>query len=57
VLIDLPSSNQVVDQKFGAFIGVLCALGIALGGYEAVREDRAVRGAPVAHRLPRVRGE
>jgi hypothetical protein len=57
VLIDLPSANQVVDQKLGAFIGVLCALGIALGGYEAVREDRAVRGAPVARRLRRVRGE
>ncbi len=40
VLIDLPSSNQVVDQKLGAFVGLLCALGVALGGYEAVREER-----------------
>jgi hypothetical protein len=56
VLIDLPSSNQVVDQKLGAFVGLLCALGIALGGYEAVREERAARGAPVTHRLRRVRG-
>jgi hypothetical protein len=56
VLIDPPSSNQVVDQKLGALIGVLCALGIALGGYEAVREERAARGGPVAHRLRRVDG-
>jgi hypothetical protein len=41
VLIDLPSRNAVVDQKLGAFIGVLCALGIALGGYESMLEERA----------------
>jgi hypothetical protein len=57
VLIILPSANRVVDQKLGAFIGVLCALGIALGGYEAVREDRAARGTPVVRRLRRVGGE
>jgi hypothetical protein len=56
VLIDLPASGQVVDQKLGAFIGVLCALGVALGGYEAVREDRAGRGAPAAHRVRRADG-
>jgi hypothetical protein len=54
VLIDLPSANQVVDQKLGAFVGVLCALGVALGGYEAVREERAARRAPAAHRSRRV---
>jgi hypothetical protein len=54
VLIDLPSSNQVVDQKLGAFAGVLCALGIALGGYEAVRQERAARAAPASHRVHRV---
>jgi hypothetical protein len=56
VLIDLPAANQVVDQKLGAFVGLLCALGIALGGYESAREDRAARGAPAAHRVPRVQG-
>jgi hypothetical protein len=56
VLIDLPSANQVVDQKLGAFLGLLCAFGIALGGYEALREDRVGRGAPVAHRMRRVAG-
>jgi hypothetical protein len=54
VLIDLPSANQVVDQKLGAFVGVLCALGVALGGYEGVREERAARRAPAAHRSRRV---
>jgi hypothetical protein len=54
VLIDLPSSNAVVDQKLGAFIGVLSAVGIALGGYESMLEERA-RGRRVGHgpRSPR----
>jgi hypothetical protein len=32
----------------GAFIGVLCALGIAVGGYESMLEERArrKRGGP-----------
>jgi hypothetical protein len=41
VLIELPSPNSVVDQKLGAFLGLLCAIGIALGGYESMREERA----------------
>jgi hypothetical protein len=57
VLIDLPAANQVVDQKLGALVGLLCALGIALGGYDSVREDRAAQGAPAAHRVRRVQGE
>ena len=46
VLIVLPAGNRVIDQKLGAFLGLLCALGIAWGGYEAIREQRArVRAA------------
>ncbi len=46
VLIVLPSGNRVIDQKLGAFLGLLCTLGIAWGGYEAIREQRArVRAA------------
>jgi hypothetical protein len=41
VLIDLPSPERVVDQKLGAVLGVLATLGVALGAYEAVREQRA----------------
>jgi drug/metabolite transporter (DMT)-like permease len=44
VLIELPSSNQVVDQKFGAILGVLFALGIALGGHASMREQRSRAG-------------
>lgn len=53
VLIVLPASNRVIDQKLGAFLGLLCALGIAWGGYEAIREQRArgrAAGASGPHR-------
>ena len=41
VLIDLPSPNQVVDQKIGAYLGLLAAVTIALGGWESMGEERA----------------
>ena len=41
VLIELPTPDRVVDQKLGAFLGVISALAIALGGYESVRAQRA----------------
>jgi len=41
VLISLPTPDRVVDQKLGAFLGVIGALAIAVGGYESVREQRA----------------
>ena len=41
VLIVLPSSDRVPDQKLGGVVGVIAALGIAVGAYEAVREQRA----------------
>jgi hypothetical protein len=56
VLIDLPSANAVVDQKLGAYIGILCAIGIALGGYESMLEERArARRAGPSSRPPRRR--
>ncbi|HET6865647.1 MAG TPA: hypothetical protein VFH80_06975 [Solirubrobacteraceae bacterium] len=58
VLIVLPAPNRVIDQKLGAFLGLLCALGIAWGGYEAIREQRArIRAAGAGgphHRRPRL---
>jgi hypothetical protein len=58
VLIVLPASNRVIDQKLGALLGLLCALGVAWGGYEAIREQRArVRAAGASrprHRRPRL---
>jgi hypothetical protein len=51
VLIVLPSPTRVIDQKLGAFLGLLCGLGIAWGGYEAIREQRArVRAAGTPQR-------
>jgi hypothetical protein len=41
VLIDLPSPNSVVDQKLGAYLGLLSAYAIALGGYYSVRSGAA----------------
>jgi hypothetical protein len=43
VLIDLPDPKSVVDVKIGAYLGMLAAIGIALGGYESIREERARR--------------
>lgn len=40
VLIDLPSPDRVVDQKVGALLGMIAALGVAFGASEAVREQR-----------------
>ncbi|HEY6526979.1 MAG TPA: hypothetical protein VIY10_24550 [Solirubrobacteraceae bacterium] len=64
VLIVLPAASRVIDQKLGAFLGLLCALGIAWGGYEAIREQRArvrASGAAPRHRrrphLPARRSE
>jgi hypothetical protein len=43
VLLDLPSTGTVVDVKLGAFLGLLATIGVALGGFESVREERARR--------------
>jgi len=49
VLIALPAASEVIDQKLGAILGLLCALGIALGGWESMREQRA-RSAKTSRR-------
>ena len=36
VLIELPDSNAVLDQKLGAYLGLLAAVAIAVGSYDAV---------------------
>jgi hypothetical protein len=46
VVIELPSPDRVVDQKLGAVVGMIAALGIAYGAYEAVREQRARLSGP-----------
>jgi len=55
VLIDLPSANRVVDQKLGAYLGLLAGVAIAYGGYESIREQRArVRLANYRQRIRRL---
>ena len=56
VLIELPSPDQVVDQKIGAYLGLLAAVTIALGGYESMGEERLREkfrrtGSRAKHRL------
>ena len=57
VLINLPQPEQVDDAKLGAYLGLLFAWGVALGGWRtivferdarrhAARAPRAVRSAP-----------
>jgi hypothetical protein len=55
VLIALPRPSSVVDVKIGAFLGLLAAIGIALGGIESIREERARRNAVVHGSRPRRR--
>src|SRR5947199_9623955 len=40
VLINLPDPSSVVDIKIGAYLGLLAAIGITLGGYDSIREER-----------------
>jgi len=55
VLIDLPQASKVIDQKLGAFLGLLAALGIALGGFESIGEERTHSRAISAHPRHRTR--
>jgi hypothetical protein len=45
VLIVLPQGDRVIDQKLGAILGLACAFGIALGGFESIREQRTLARA------------
>lgn len=49
VLIDLPQASRVIDQKLGAVLGVMCALGIAIGGFESMHEQRILAKAISQH--------
>jgi hypothetical protein len=44
VLIALPSPGRVTDQKLGALLGLLCAFGIALGGWQSMLERKQAGG-------------
>ncbi len=53
VLIDLPNSSSVVDVKLGAYLGLVFAIGIAIGGYESMRQGRERRRSLVPKRRAR----
>lgn len=48
VLIELPSTAEVPDQKLGALLGLACAVGIALGGWECLRAQRGRKPSRIA---------
>jgi hypothetical protein len=43
VLISFPSAHATLDQKLGAYLGVLATVAIALASYDAFRTARARR--------------
>jgi hypothetical protein len=47
VLIDPPNSSAVVDVKLGGYLGLAWTIGIAIGGFESIRELRERRGSLV----------
>jgi hypothetical protein len=53
VLIALPSPSRVTDQKLGAVLGLLCAVGIALGGWQSMLERKQLRWTPGQRGTPR----
>ncbi len=55
VLINPPNPSAIVDVKIGAYLGLLAALGIAVGGLEAWREERLGRGRSNSRRRSRNR--
>ena len=53
VLIALPGGGTVIDQKLGAVLGLVCALGIAWGGYASIAEQREAAQRVGLHRRRR----
>jgi len=57
VLINEPGPDSLVDQKAGAYVGLLSALALAYGGYLSMRrEGIAPRDAPVEIEQVRLAG-
>jgi hypothetical protein len=38
-ILNQPGPNDVVEVKFGAFLGFLCVLAVAAGGYRAIQDE------------------
>ena len=50
VLVDMPAPHTVIDAKLGAYLGVLAATGVAVGGCESVLAQRRLRSVPRSRR-------
>jgi hypothetical protein len=50
VLIALPAADRITDQKLGAVLALVCALGIALGGRESMLAHKASPSRAVPRR-------
>lgn len=42
VLINLPGPDGLVEQKIGAFLGLLSACALSYGGYVSLREEESI---------------
>jgi hypothetical protein len=40
-LLDQPGDNEFIDVKLGAYLGLLAALGVAIGGFLSMRDEGA----------------
>jgi hypothetical protein len=41
-ILNQPGPNQFVEVKLGAFLGFLCVLAVAVGGYRAIRDEEGM---------------
>jgi hypothetical protein len=55
VLIAFPAPHRMIDQKLGAYLGLLCAFGVALGGRQSMLEQEDRTRAAATRRRRRVR--
>ena len=53
VLINEPGPNSVIDQRAGAFVGLIAALAIVAGGYLSLREE-GIREADGPGEIPTI---
>jgi multisubunit Na+/H+ antiporter MnhB subunit len=47
-ILDQPGPNELVEVKLGAFLGFLCVLAVAAGGWDAMSEDNSTAGTAAA---------
>jgi hypothetical protein len=55
VLIAFPAPSRMIDQKLGAYLGLLCAFGVVLGARQSMLEQQARTRASSARQRRRGR--